>query len=133
MRESVLPCWPSWLVATLLVGRPEREIIAQELHDESRILVGVFLDVVELGNGIFECGACHFASLIRILEHLVLEDGVVERKTKTDRMSHWKIFLSNFVRLLIGQASVLSCLGLGVAVSELGDVAVVIGLHLVVE
>merc|ERR1712029_1135507 len=124
--------WRSRLAA-LLVGRPESEVVTQQLHDESGVLVRVLLDVVELRDGILESGARHFASLVWILEHLVLEDGIVECKTETNWVSHCQVLLGNLVSLLVSQASVLGRLGLGVAVTELSDVPVVVGLHLLVE
>merc|ERR1712007_330107 len=117
-------------LAALLVGCPEREVVAQELHDESGVLVRVLLDVVELRNGILESGACHFAGLVWILEHLVLEDGIVECKTKTNGVSHGQILLGNLVSFLVSQPSVLGGLRLGIPVAELSDVPVVVGLHL---
>merc|ERR1712029_617049 len=124
--------WHSRLAA-LLVERPKSEVVTQQLHDESGVLVGVLLDVVELRDGILESGACHFTSLVWILEHLVLEDGIVECKTETDWVSHCQVFLGSLVSLLVSQASVLGRLGLGIPVTELSDVPVVVGLHLAVE
>lgn len=34
--------------------RPEGEVVAQELHDERAVAVGLFGEAVELGNGIVE-------------------------------------------------------------------------------
>merc|ERR1712125_293765 len=124
--------WRSRLAA-LLVGRPEREVVTQQLHDESGVLVRVLLDIVELRDGILESGARHFASLVWILEHLVLEDGIVECETETNWVSHCQVLLGNLVSLLVSQPRVFGRLGLGVAVTELSDVPVIVGLHLLVE
>lgn len=35
-----------------LVGRPEGEIITQQLHNERRVLVGFFVERVEFGDGV---------------------------------------------------------------------------------
>ena len=36
------------------VGGPERQVVPQELHDQRRVLVGVLVQGVQLGNGLVE-------------------------------------------------------------------------------
>ena len=67
-----------WLLGlSLLVGGPQRQVVPQQLHDERRVLVGVFGHIVQLSNGILERCACHLAGLFWLVPHLVLEHGVV--------------------------------------------------------
>jgi hypothetical protein len=37
------------------VGRPEGEVVAEQLHDKRRVLVAVLVQRVELGNGLVKC------------------------------------------------------------------------------
>jgi len=58
-------------LSVLLVRGPERQIVAEQLHDEGGVLVGVLCDVVELGDRVLESGARRLARLVRIPNHLV--------------------------------------------------------------
>merc|ERR1712226_790007 len=121
------------LIGLLLIRSPKREIITQQLHDERGILVGVLRDVVELSNSILEGGAGHLAGLIGILEHFVLKDGVVEDEAKADRVRDGQVLLGNLLCGFVRLPGTLGGLALLVALAELGDVTVVVGLHLLVE
>merc|ERR1712039_95469 len=68
---------PSWFTSSLLVRCPKRKVVAQQLHDECGILVRILGHVVKLCDRIFKCGAGHLACLVWVLQHLILEDGVV--------------------------------------------------------
>merc|ERR1712127_101544 len=78
----------SWLRTTLLVRGPEGEVVAQQLHDQGRVLVRILSNVVQLGNGIFERCPGHLACLFWVAQDFVLEHRVVQGETKTDRMRH---------------------------------------------
>ena len=60
-------------ISALLVRSPESQVVSQKLHDQSRILVGVFCHIVKLCNGVLKGCAGHFASFIRIIQHLIHE------------------------------------------------------------
>ena len=60
-------------ISGLLVRSPEGQVVSQKLHDQSRILVGVFCHIVKLCNGVLKGCASHFASFIRIIQHLIHE------------------------------------------------------------
>jgi len=56
-------CLVVWLVVAALlrliavalgVGRPEGQVVPQQLHDECRVLVGVLVECVQLGYRIIE-------------------------------------------------------------------------------
>merc|ERR1719469_920025 len=85
-----------WHSLVLSVRRPQGQIVAQQLHDESGILVRILRDVVQLSDGILERSAGHLASLIWIRQYLVLEDRVVQRQAQTDGVGHSKSLLSHF-------------------------------------
>ncbi len=48
------PAHPGGLAAYLHVGRPEREVVAQELHDERAVLVRLLPQRVQLCDGLVE-------------------------------------------------------------------------------
>ena len=60
-------------ISGLLVRSPEGQVVSQKLHDQSGILVGIFCHVVKLCNGVLKGCAGHFASFIRIIQHLIHE------------------------------------------------------------
>ena len=115
------------------VGCPESEIVAQELHDESGVLVGLLVEGVELGNGVVEGGLGQAARTIGRVQDLVVEDGEVERQSEPDRMRGHELAGGNVTGRLVGDETVLGRLLAIVAGGELGQVSVVVALHLVVE
>lgn len=118
-RDALLPI--------LLVRRPEGEVVAEELHDEGRVLVALLVERVELGDRIVEGLLREVARLLRLALHLVQEDGEVEREAEADRVRGREaggLVGGRLVRLLrVGRV-----LQLGPALSKLGEVPVVIGL-----
>lgn len=59
------------VVSTISAGRPQREVVAEELHDESGVLVVTLLELVELGNGIVERALGQGAGFFLLLQDLV--------------------------------------------------------------
>merc|ERR1711973_692539 len=118
---------------SLLVRGPEGEVVPEQLHDESGVLVRILCHVVQLCDGILKGSSSHLACFFRLAQDLVLEDGVVQGKTQTDRVGDSKVFLCNCCCVGVGLASILCCRSFLVTISELSDVAVVVGLHLLVE
>ena len=116
-----------------LVARPQSEVITEKLHDEGRVLVGFFVEGIELGNSVVEGLLGDRAGLVGSIEDLVVEDGEVEGKTKTDRVRRRKVGLGDstggLVSIQSGSSGFLSC----VSGLEFGEVSVVVTLHLVVE
>merc|ERR1712151_724235 len=117
---------------SLLVRCPQGQIVAQKLHDERRVFVGVLGDIVKLCDCILKRRARHFACFVWVVEDLVLEDRKVEGKTKPDGMGHCQVLLCYFLSIFICQPRVVRSLCLCVTITELCDVAVVVGLHLLV-
>merc|ERR1719443_1344959 len=123
----------SLIAIALFIRGPQSQVVAEQLHDECGILVRLFGNIVKLRNRLLEGLACHLASFIRLVEHLVLEDREVERKAETDWMRDRQIFLGDLLGSFIRPLCVLRCRSLCVAFTVLRNVAVVIGLHLLVE
>merc|ERR1719456_661118 len=58
----------------LAVGGPEREVVAEQLHDEGRVLVALLVEGVQLGDGVVE-GLLGEGARVRLLVlHFVHED-----------------------------------------------------------
>mmetsp|Transcript_24634 Transcript_24634/g.52271 ORF Transcript_24634/g.52271 Transcript_24634/m.52271 type:complete len:255 (+) Transcript_24634:82-846(+) len=123
----------SCIAAPLLVRRPQGQVIAQQLHDEGGVLVRVLGHVIKLRNRILERRARHLACFVRVGQHLVLENGVVQRKAEADGVCYRQVLLRHLRCLFIRQSGILGRLALRVTIAELRDVAVVVGLHLLVE
>merc|ERR1719336_2524451 len=124
---------PSCLIATLSIRSPQGQIITKQLHDERGIFVGILAHIVKLCNSILEGRASHLARLFWVRQHLILEDRVVQCQAKADGMRDRQILLSDILSILVGLTCLLSSTTLLVTVRELGDVAVVVSLHLLVE
>merc|ERR1719465_59637 len=120
-------------VALALIGRPEREVVAQQLHDERRVLVRLLRERVELRDRVVERLLREMARAVGRREHLVVEDREVEREAEADRVRRRQVGVRDrrcvLVRLERGTRRLLA----RVRLLELGEVAVVVALHLVVE
>ena len=128
---------------------PEGEVVTQELHDQSRIAVGLFRERVELSDSVVESLLGKVASTIGRVEDLVVEHGEVESKTQADGVSGGQVGLSNVGGVLLWLARIISqqttCAYLVgfmgrsgsdlalVARSELGEVTVVVTLPVVLS
>ena len=66
------------------VGGPERQVVAQQLHDERRVLVGLLAQRVQLGDRVVERRLGQPAGALRRVEDLVVEDGEVECEAEAD-------------------------------------------------
>ena len=68
------------LVRTILlrIAGPEGEVVTQELHDEGRVLVRIFTQAVELGDGVVERILGELARRFRLVVDLVVKDRGVE-------------------------------------------------------
>lgn len=66
--------------------RPQEQIVSEQLHDQRRVLVVLVLHAVQVRNCFVEGCACHRACLLRVLEDLVVEDGVVQGQAKLQRV-----------------------------------------------
>merc|ERR1719375_1304106 len=87
---------------------PQCQVVTQELHDQSRVLVRVLGDIVKLSNRIRECGASHLACFLRITKHLVVEDREVQCQTQADRVRHGQLLGCLCHRIVVGHASTFS-------------------------
>lgn len=130
-----LGCLGGWLSGSgglsrwLGLGRcPEGQVVTEKLHDEGRVLVALLRESVELSNGIIECLLGKLASLVGRVEDLVIEDGEVQGKTKTDGVGGGKVGSSNVSCGLVGLERLISGSLALVANGELSEVTVVVAL-----
>ena len=112
---SSVPC-------SFLVRSPQGEVISQKLHDQCRVLVRVLCNVVKFCNGILKGCASHFARFIRIIQHLVHEDRIVQSQTKANGVSDSQVLPRNLCCCSIGFACFLGCFALLVTAPELRNV-----------
>ena len=87
--------------AVLDVAGPQRKVVAEELHDEGRVLVALLAERVELGNGIVKRLLGKVARAVGRVENLIVEDAEVERETEADRVGRCEIGLGNVRGLLV--------------------------------
>mmetsp|Transcript_5563 Transcript_5563/g.10575 ORF Transcript_5563/g.10575 Transcript_5563/m.10575 type:complete len:232 (-) Transcript_5563:165-860(-) len=116
-----------------MVTSPECEVISQQLHNESRILVRLFIKSIKFCDGIIKRRLGNRASAIRRVENLIVKHREVESQSETNRMCRGQFSRSNS---RCGSVSVKSrrCASLtGTSSLELGEVTVIISLHLVIE
>merc|ERR1711916_354198 len=106
------------VVRALHVRSPEGEVVTEELHDEGRVLVGLLREGVELGDGDVEGLLCEVASAVGRVEDLVVEDGKGEGKSGGGLVCNQRVLGGSLAARAGG---------------KLGEVPVVVTLHLVVK
>lgn len=132
------------------------EVVAQQLHDESRVLVALLAEGVELynwcvskiiitksqktllvfskfkkertSNSIVEGLLGEVASLVGGVEDLIVEDGEVEGKTKADGVGGRQLSLGNLGGSLVSLEGLVGGVLAAVTNGELGEVTVVVTL-----
>ena len=123
----------SVITTKVLVRSPESEVVSEQLHDEGRVLVGFLAQGVELSDGVIESLLGQVAGSVGGREDFVVEDGEVEGETQSDGVGGRQVLVgdgrSGGVSVQSGGSGSLS----RVADLELGQVSVVVALHLVVE
>ena len=106
------------------IGRPQRQVVAEQLHDERAVLVRVLVERIKLGDGIVERllgklaraigGVLQRWNIINGLRNqrahisganthldLVVEHGVVERESQSDWVGWLHVRLGDLVSLRV--------------------------------
>jgi hypothetical protein len=86
--------------------------------------------VLDVSDGIIEGLLGEVARLRRVIHNLVVEDGEVECQTKADRVRRLELLVGEIRGLLVGTKGALSSLLVNIARGVLGNVSVVVTLHL---
>jgi hypothetical protein len=116
----------------LFLFLPEREILLEELDDRLGVSEGFFINVIDLLEGIRECGFTKFTGLFMVVHHFVMEYGEVESKTKSDWVASVEGLGGALGELIVLEGSTFDGLEL-IRSGTLSNVSVVISNHLVEE
>ena len=73
------------------VGRPEREVVPEELHDERRVLVALLGQRVQLRDGVVEGGLGQAARAVGRVQDLVVEHREVEGQAQPEKKDTYSI------------------------------------------
>lgn len=83
------------------IGRsPQSQVVTEELHDQSAITIRLLRERVEFCNSIVKSLLGQVAGSVRRVQNLVVENGEIEGKTKTDGMGRGKLGLRNVRSIL---------------------------------
>ncbi len=63
---------------------PEREIVSDQLHNGGGVFVGVFLNVLDVGDGVVESLLGSVAGHGGVLLHFVAEHGIIKGEAEAD-------------------------------------------------
>ena len=85
---------------------PESEVVAEKLHDEGAVAVGLLGERVELSNGVVEGLLGKVASTVGRVEDLVVEDGEVQSETQANGVSRGQLSLGDVGSALLETALV---------------------------
>jgi hypothetical protein len=111
---------------------PEGKVLLEELDDGLGISEGLFIDVIDLLEGLGKSLLAELASLLMVVHNLVVEHGEVESKTKSDGVASVEL-LGEDVGLLVALLGTLLDGSEVVTLGGLGNVSVVITDHLLEE
>ncbi len=89
-------------LVVLLIARPERQVVSQELHDERGVFVGVLVQGVQFGDRVVESRLGQMAGLLGCVLDLVVEDGVIERQAQADGVRRLHVLFADLVGLAVG-------------------------------
>mmetsp|Transcript_14485 Transcript_14485/g.41312 ORF Transcript_14485/g.41312 Transcript_14485/m.41312 type:complete len:255 (+) Transcript_14485:37-801(+) len=120
------------LAAASCVGLPQLQVLHKQVERRPDVRHDPRRDIVHVLRGAFHGSLRGLDCRQRVLEHLVLEDRIVQREAQAHRMRRLQRdhdIHACRVRVLGGQAR----LRPDVLVADLGHVAVVVALHLEVE
>ena len=133
------------------VRGPQGQIVSQQLHDQGAVLVAVLVQSVQLSNGIIKClqktvvtpGLSNkmvrgyllseLTRLIRGGHDFVVENREIQSQAQSDGMSGLHGRFCNVEGILVGLLGVINHGFPGITIGNLGQVAVVVSLHLQVE
>jgi hypothetical protein len=118
----------SQFLTILKVRSPQGQVVSEKLHDQGGILVALFRQSVKFSNSIIESLLGQVAGTVGGVENLVVEDGEVESKSKTDGVSWGQFGLCDFCGALVGFMSTGSSLLARIASSKLCKITVIISL-----
>ena len=107
-----------------MIASPQGQVIAEKLHDQGGVLVGFLVQSVKLSNGIIESLLGDLARSVGGVKDLVVKDGEVKGKTKTDGVCWWKVGSSNSTGCLVGVKGSSGGFLSGVSGLELREVSV---------
>jgi len=111
---------------------PEGKVLLEELDDGLGVSEGLFINVVNLLEGIREGLLSELAGLLVVVHHLVVEDREVEGKTKSNWVAGVEALGAGLGELVVLKGAIFDGLKL-VGIGTLGDVPVVVSDHLVEE
>lgn len=65
-------------ITILEIRSPESQVVSQELHNQSRVLVRLFRESVQFGNGIIKGLFGEMTGPIGRIKNLIVKDGEVQ-------------------------------------------------------
>ena len=130
MAES--SCSEVFDIVLLFLFLPEREIFLEELDDGLRISESLFVHVIDLFKGIRQSLLSKFARLLVVVHDFVMEDGEVQRKSKSNGVAGIQGPRRRLGVLVVFKSSILHGIKL-ITLGALSHVSVVITDHLVEE
>ena len=117
----------------LQVAGPQGQVVTQQLHNQRAVLVRFLGEGVQFGDGIVERLLGQVASSVGAPQNFIVEHGKVQGQSQADGVRGSQLRLSHVGRLLV---SIMRGFGGGftlVTGGELGQVTVVVTLHLAVK
>ena len=116
----------------LLFLLPEGEVLLEELDDRLGISEGLFIDVINLLEGVRESGLTKLAGLLVVVHNFVMEHGEVESQSQSDWVAGVQTLGGGLSELVVIKGTVLDLINL-IGFGTLGNVSVVVSDHFVEE
>jgi len=112
---------------------PESKVVSDELHDGGSIFVDILLKLLNVSDGLVEGLLGELASLGGVVHDFIVEDREVKGKSESDGVSGLKVSVGNLRSVGVCLEGIVSGLLMEVSDCVLGNISVVVSLHLEVE
>jgi hypothetical protein len=116
--------------ALVRLAGPKSQVITQELHDQSRVLVRSLRELVKARDGLIEGRLGELAGGLLVLEDFVEAHRVVEGETETDGVSGIEDLEGDLLSLLVELGGLLLVLLIS---DELCEITVIVTSHLKIK
>jgi hypothetical protein len=116
----------------LLLFFPEGEILLKEFDDRFGISEGFLINVINLLESVGESSFSKFTGLLVVVHNLVVEDGEVKSKSKSDWVAGIQALGARLGELIVLKSTIFDGIKL-ISLGALGNVSVVISNHFVEE
>merc|ERR1711972_569121 len=116
-----------------LVTSPEREVVADNLHDATSVTIPVLWYAAKLRDRALKRGASHVARFVNVFQHFVLKNGIIQSEAQSYWVCDCQTTACHEMGLLVSHVGFFCGICLFSAIFILSDITQIVGSHFLVE